>query len=143
MTGSWRSLVTQPAILMIIGAYSAGAQAIQVAVERPLAAELGLSIGDTLRLGSSIDSVASSAVVAAIYEPRPDPAEITKRERHIRLHLPDLAALLGAPDRVDRVGLGLKRGVSPDSVAILLNRSAFGYRVHVSASLIPTTATFG
>ena len=73
--------------------------------------------------------------MAAIYEPRPDPAEIAKRERHIRLHLPDLAALLGFPDRVDRFGLALRPGVSPDSAAILLNRSAFGYRVHVSASL--------
>jgi putative ABC transport system permease protein len=135
MTAPWRSLVLQPAILMIIGAYPAGAQVIQVAVERPLAAELGLSIGDTVRLGTRIDSMTSSAVVAAIYEPRPDPAEIAKRERHIRLHLPDLAALLGVPDRVDRFGLGLRPGVSPDSAAIVLNRGAFGYRVHVSAAL--------
>jgi putative ABC transport system permease protein len=135
MTAPWRSLILQPAILMIIGASAAGAQAVGVAVERQLARELGLLIGDTVRLGTSPDSITTPAIVAAIYEPRPDPAEITKRERHIRLHLPDLAALLGAPDRVDRVGLGLKRGVSPDSVAILLNRSAFGYRVHVSASL--------
>jgi putative ABC transport system permease protein len=135
MTTPWRSLVLQPAILMIIGAYPAGAQVVGVAVERQLARELELSIGDTVRLGTSLDSVTNSAVVAAIYEPRPDPAEIAKRERHIRLHLPDLAALLGAPDRVDRFGIGLRRGVSPDSAAILLNRSAFGYRVHVSTHL--------
>jgi putative ABC transport system permease protein len=135
MAASWRSLILHPAILMIIGAYPAGAQAVGVAVERPLARELGLSIGDTVRLGTSVDSITTPAIVAAIYEPRPDPAEIAKRERHIRLHLPDLAALLGTPDRVDRFGLGLKPGVSPDSAAILLNRSAFGYRVHVSAAL--------
>ena len=135
MTAPWRSLVLQPAILLIIGAHPAEAQAAPVAVERQLAQELGLSIGDTVRLGTRVDSMARSGVVAAIYEPRPDPAEIAKRERHIRLHLPDLAALLGAPDRVDRFGLGLKSGVSPDSTAILLNRSAFGYRVHVSAKL--------
>jgi putative ABC transport system permease protein len=135
MAASWRSLILHPAILMIIGAYPAGAQAVGVAVERPLARELGLSIGDTVRLGTSVDAITTPAIVAAIYEPRPDPAEIAKRERHIRLHLPDLAALLGTPDRVDRFGLGLKPGVSPDSAAILLNRSAFGYRVHVSASL--------
>jgi putative ABC transport system permease protein len=135
MAASWRSLILHPAILMIIGAYPAGAQAVGVAVERPLARELGLSIGDTVRLGTSVDAITTPAIVAAIYEPRPDPAEIAKRERHIRLHLPDLAALLGTPDRVDRFGLGLKPGVSPDSAAILLNRSAFGYRVHVSAAL--------
>jgi putative ABC transport system permease protein len=135
MAASWRSLILHPAILMIIGAYPAGAQAVGVAVERQLARELGLSIGDTVRLGTSVDAITTPAIVAAIYEPRPDPAEIAKRERHIRLHLPDLAALLGTPDRVDRFGLGLKPGVSPDSAAILLNRSAFGYRVHVSAAL--------
>lgn len=106
-----------------------------MAVERQLAQELGLSVGDTVRLGVSIDSITRSAVVAAIYEPRPDPAEIAKRERHIRLHLPDLAGLLGTPDRVDRFGIGLQPGVSPDSAAILLNRAAFGYQVHVSDSL--------
>jgi putative ABC transport system permease protein len=120
---------------MSIGASPAGAQAIGVAVERQLARELGLSIGDSVRLGASADSITTAAVVAAIYEPRPDPAEIAKRERHIRLHLPDLADLLGTPDRVDRFGLGVRRGVSPDTAAMLLNRSAFGYRVHVSASL--------
>ena len=135
MTTPWRSLVLQPAILIIIGAYPAEAQAVAVAVERQLAEELQLAPGDTVWLGTSIDSVTSPAVVAAIYEPRPDPAEIAKRERHIRLHLPDLAALLGAPDRVDRFGLGLRPGVSPDSAAILLNRGAFGYRVHVSTAL--------
>jgi putative ABC transport system permease protein len=135
MPALWRSLILQPAILMIIGACPAEAQAVRIAVERQLAGGLGLSIGDTIRLGNSVDSITTPAVVAAIYEPRPDPAEIAKRERHIRLHLPNLAALLGAPDRVDRFGLGLKPGVSPDSAAIVLNRSAFGYRVHVSDSL--------
>ena len=135
MTAPWRSLVLQSAILMIIGAYPAGAQAVGVAVERQLAEELELSIGDTVHLGTRVDSITTAAVVAAIYEPRPDPAEIAKRERHIRLHLPDLAALLGFPDRVDRFGLGLRPGISADSTATLLNRSAFGYRVHVSDTL--------
>ena len=36
---------------------------------------------------------------------------------------------------MDSFGLGLKPGVSPDSAAILLNRTAFGYRVHVSAAI--------
>lgn len=120
---------------MIIGAYPAGAQVVGVAVERQLAHELGLSVGDTVGLGTSVDSITTSAVVAAIYEPKADPAEITKRERHIRLHLPDLAALVGFPDRVDRFGLALRPGVSAESTAILLNRSAFGYQVHVSDTL--------
>ncbi len=120
------------AILLIIGSGPVVAQVSEVAVERRLAEELGLSIGDTLRLGPAVDSLTKLGVVAAIYEPRPDPAEIAKRERHVRMHLPDLSALLGAPDRVDRYGIGLRPGVLPDTAAAVLNRTAFGYRVYRS-----------
>jgi putative ABC transport system permease protein len=130
-----RRLWPGAAILLIIGASPAVAQVVEVAVERRLATELGLAVGDTVYLGPASDSVTNPGVVAAIYEPRPDPAEIAKRERHIRLHLPDLAALLGAPDRVDRFGIGLRPGVSPDTAAASLNRSAFGYRVYTSSSI--------
>jgi putative ABC transport system permease protein len=110
----------------------ADAQAVGVAVERRLAAELGLRIGDTLRLGAAPGARELAATVAAIYEPRPDPAEVGKQEWHIRMHLPDLADLLGAPDRVDRVGVGLAPGVPADSVAAVLNRTAFGFEAHSS-----------
>ena len=111
------------------------AQVSELAVERVLARELGLSLGDTLRLGPAPDSLSHLAVVAAIYEPRPDPAEIAKRERHIRMHLPDLASLLGGPDRVDRFSIGLKPGIPADSGAAALNRSAFGYRAYASRAI--------
>ena len=103
-----------------------------VAVERRLADELGLEVGDTIRLGATPDSMRSVATVAAIYEPRPDPAQLTKDERHVRLHLPDLAALLGAPDRVDRFGVGLMPGASVDSAVAALERNAFGYEAYAS-----------
>ena len=123
------------AMLLIIVGSPAAAQVSEMAVERRLAEELGLSVGDTLRIGPAVDSLTKLGVVAAIYEPRPDPAEIAKRERHVRLHLPDLAALLGAPDRVDRYGIGLRPGVLPDSAAAVLNRTAFGYRVFSSQTI--------
>jgi putative ABC transport system permease protein len=75
------------------------------------------------------------AVVAAIYEPRPDPAQLTKDERYVRLHLSDLAALLGAPDRVDRFGIGLVPGTPVDSAVAELERNAFGYRAYPSAAI--------
>jgi putative ABC transport system permease protein len=125
----------QASILLIIGPWPAAAQVAEVAVERQLAAALGVSVGDTVQLGPAVDSLGKTGVVVAVYEPRPDPAEIAKRELHVRLHLPDLAAMLGAPDRVDRFGLRLRAGVPPDSVAADLNRSAFGYRVHNSSSI--------
>ena len=130
-----RQSVRLAAILLILGTRALAAQVPQVAVERRLARELGLSVGDTVQVGSAADSVTRPAVVAAVYEPRPDPAEIAKRERHVRLHLPDLAALLGAPDRVDRFGVGLRAGVHPDTAAAVLNESAFGYRAYSSHAI--------
>jgi putative ABC transport system permease protein len=123
------------AVLLIIGGSPAVAQVSEVAVERRLAEELGLSVGDTLRIGPAADSLIKLGVVAAIYEPRPDPAEIAKRERHVRLHLPDLASLLGAPDRVDRYGVALTAEVPADTAAAVLNRTAFGYRAYSSQAI--------
>lgn len=135
MRVNWRRLGLHAATLLSIGASQAAAQVAEVAVERQLARELGLSVGDTLHLGPTSDSVTRVGIVAAIYEPRPDPAEIAKRQRHVRLHLPDLAGILGAPDRVDRFGIGLRPGVHPDTATAILNRTAFGYRVYGSSSI--------
>jgi putative ABC transport system permease protein len=109
------------------------AQLPEVAVERRLADELALHVGDTVRVGAAPDSMRTLVVVAAVYEPRPDPAQITKDERYIRLHLPDLAALLGAPDRVDRFGVGLVPGARVDSAVARLEQNAFGYQAYPSA----------
>jgi len=122
-------------LLFIIGGSPVAAQVAEVAVERRLAEELGLAVGDTLRLGPAVEPLTTLGVVSAIYEPMPDPAEIAKRERHIRMHLPDLAELLGAPDRVDRYGVGLRPGASADTAARVLNRTAFGYRAYTSRAI--------
>jgi putative ABC transport system permease protein len=111
------------------------AQLPAVAVERRLAEDLSLHVGDTIRLGTAPDSIRALATVGAVYEPRPDPAEITKDERHVRMHLPDLAALLGAPDRVDRFGVGVVPGVPVDSAVAALERNAFGYQAYPSAAI--------
>jgi len=111
------------------------AQLPAVAVERRLAEELALRVGDTVRLGTAPDSMRALATVAAVYEPRPDPAEITREERHVRMHLPDLAVLLGAPDRVDRFGVGVVPGVPVDSAVAALERNAFGYQAYPSATI--------
>ena len=86
-----------------------------------------------MRLGTAPDSMRALATVGAIYEPRPDPAQITRDERHVRLHLPDLAALLGPPDRVDRFGVGLVPGDPVDSAVAALEQNAFGYQAYRSA----------
>jgi ABC-type antimicrobial peptide transport system permease subunit len=124
-----------PAILLVAPATPAAAQVSEVAVEQQLARELGLSVGDTLRLGPAPDSVTRLARVAAVYQARPDPAEIAKRERHVRMHLPDLASLLGVPDRVDRLSIGLNPGIPADSAVAALNGTAFGYRAYATTAI--------
>ncbi len=122
-------------LCLLLMAQVAAAQVTGIAVERSLAGQLRLHVGDTVRLGAAPDSMGRLAVVSAIYEPRPDPAEIAKGERHIRMHLPDLAAMLRAADRVDRFGVGLEPGVPPDSAVAMLNRAAFGYRAYSSQAI--------
>ncbi len=124
-----------PALLLASVLVQGPAPHTELAVDQSTAARLGLSVGDTVRLGSSPDSLHRLAVVTAIYQPRPDPAEISRRSLHVRLHLPDLASLLGTPDRVDRFGIGIQRGIPPDSAAAVLNRFAFGFRAHPSAEV--------
>lgn len=122
-------------LLWAVTAGSGTAQVVDVAVERALAEQAGLRVGDTVRLGTAPDSLNRIAVVAAIYEPRPDPAEISRQALHIRLHLPDLEALLGTPDRVDRFGVALEPGVEPDSAVAVLNANAYGFRAYSSAEI--------
>ncbi len=124
-----------PAVLLAARLTPAAAQVSEIAVERHLARELDLSVGDTLRLGPTPDSVTTLVRVAAVYEPRPDPAEIAKRERHLRMHVPDLASLLGLPDRVDRLSIGLNPGISSDSAVAALNGTAFGYRAYATTAI--------
>ena len=120
------------ALQLTLALFQGAAPATELAIERPVAERLHLAVGDTVHLGANPDSLRHLGVIVAIYEPRPDPAEISRRDLRVRLHLPDLAGLLGAPDRVDRFGVGVAPGVPPDSAAAALNRSAFGFRAHPS-----------
>lgn len=128
------------ALVLLLGTQAAGAvarpaPAVELAVERRLADSLGLAVGDTLRIGTAADSLARLGVVAAIFEPGPDPATILRRDYRVRLHLPDLAELTGAPDRIDRIGVALAPGADPVAAAERLNRTAFGFRAYPSAGL--------
>jgi putative ABC transport system permease protein len=135
MTAFFRQLGRVLALLAVAGTRPVGAQLPGVAVERQLARELDLSVGDTVRLGPATDSLSLQVTIEAVYEPRPDPAEIAKGERHLRMHLPDLATLLGVPDRVDRLSIGLRPGISADSAARALDRSAYGYQAYSSRAI--------
>jgi putative ABC transport system permease protein len=114
---------------------------LSIAIERRFAAAARLRVGDTVRLSSSAISSARLARIVAIYEPQPDPSTIMRRDYHVRLHLADLALLLGQPDRVDRIGVALVPGIDPDSAASRLNRTAFGYDVFPSRTIAAQSST--
>ena len=115
--------------------------AIPIAVERRFAEAASLHVGDTLRVSSTATSGNRLAMVAAIYDPQADPATIMRRDYHVRLHLGDLAALLGQPDRVDRIGIVLHEGVNPDTAAARLNLRAFGYDVFPARTIAAQSST--
>lgn len=131
MTGTTMLL----AVMALAGQGQAGGGPVPVALERRLAERLGASTGDTIMVSFEAGAPGHEVVVAAVYESRPDPASVTRRDFAVRFHLPDLARLLGAPDRVDRFGLGLRPGADPDSAAAALNRVAFGFRAAPSAAI--------
>jgi putative ABC transport system permease protein len=124
-----------PLLLLGLALSPRPAAAQAIAVERRLAEELGIRVGDTVRLGPAPESLRVAAVVAALYEPRPDPSGVMRRDRQVRMHLSDLAGLVGHPDRVDRFGIALRPGFPPESVSARLNRTAFGYRARPSAEI--------
>lgn len=106
-----------------------------IALERRLAERLGARVGDTLEIGAEAGRLTRRAVVAAIYEPTADPSAVTRREFFLRLHLPDLAELLGTPDRVDRFGVRLAPGVADTTAVRVLNQLAYGFRAYPSREI--------
>ena len=106
-----------------------------IAVETRLARELSLAVGDTLEVRREPDAQPRRVTVAAIYLARSDPTTVLRNEFQVRFHLPDLARLLGTPDRIDRIGVGLAPGIAPDTAAARLDRLGIGFRVHPSADV--------
>ena len=130
-------------VLVVTAVAPLGAQGsvVPIAIERRLAQMAHLRVGDTLQVTSSTTYPGRRAAVAAIYDPQADPATIMRRDLHIRLHLADLASLLGQPDRVDRIGVMLQPGVDADSAAAQLNRTAFGYDLFASEAIAAQSST--
>jgi putative ABC transport system permease protein len=135
---NWRGV----AILLTIGLTHslAAQQVIPIAVERRFAEAARVGVGDTISI-STPGSASHPATVVAIYEPHADPATIMRRDYYVRMHLGDLAALLGQPDRVDRIGVAVQPGTNIDSVASRLNAGAFGFDVYASREIATRTST--
>lgn len=132
---------------MLIGlalAAALQAPAPEVLVERRLAESVPLRPGDTVRVRALASGAAPRAfVVGGVFERAADPSRIARNEHEVRFHLPDLEALTGSRDRVDRFAVVLAPGASPDSAARWIEGLAFGTRGYGSRELAEeTSATF-
>ncbi|MEP6589857.1 MAG: FtsX-like permease family protein [Gemmatimonadota bacterium] len=127
--------------MLLLAPACLSAQALDLAVERRFAEAARLRVGDTVWVAATADAPERVARVAAIIEPLADPATIMRRDYRVRMHLPDLAALLGQPDRVDRFGVALQPGIAIDSAADRLNRIAFGYEAFPTGMIASQSST--
>jgi putative ABC transport system permease protein len=131
--------------LALAAALAQGQPAVpEVLVERRLAEAARLGPGDTVRVRALASRAAPRRfVVAGVFERPADPNRIARNEYEVRFHLPDLEALTGKRDRVDRFAVVLAPGASADSAARWIEGIAFGTRAYGSAALAEeTSATF-
>ena len=97
---------------------------------------LGLAVGDTLDVSADASMHDATAWrIAGIYRPRPDPFEVGYGRLHLAMHLPDLAALTGAEDQVDRIVVRLRDPARRQAFADDFNRAAYGMRAYTSEDL--------
>ena len=127
--------------LLLVAPHPLSAQLLEIAVERRFAEAAHLKVGDAVQVAASADAPEHVARIAAIIEPAADPATIMRRDYRVRLHLADLADLLGQPDRVDRFAVALEPGIDPDSAAERLNQIAFGYEVFPTRAIASQSST--
>jgi len=90
--------------LLTVAATATGADGPSIAqppgvlLSRQLAAQAGVSVGDTITV--AVDPTGTRAVkfrVTGIYEPTPDPMRFTAKRLDAHMHLPDLMALVADP----------------------------------------------
>jgi len=79
--------------------------------------------------------------VAGIFEPRADPATLTRDRPRILFHLPQLAAFTGRPDEVDRFSVRLRSGADTAAAAERLAGYLPGARVLPTAEVARRSST--
>jgi putative ABC transport system permease protein len=88
-----------------------------VLVERGFASQAALEPGDSLELAARIDGPRCPIVIAGMFDPAADPAELTRERPRLIFHLPDLQRLSGRDGEVDRFSLGLAESADSDIIA--------------------------
>jgi len=114
-----------------------------VAVDERLMHDAGLRLGDHVVVSGAPGAPGDTVVIAAVLRRTADPSEIARSEYRLRLHLDQLAALIGYGDRVDRFAVATRPGVDAARAAADVNRSAFGFQAYRSKDIaVETSRTF-
>lgn len=130
-------------ILALVTVLAPAQEAGGILVERRLAEELAVGIGDTVTARGLTGHLSLPFVIEGIYERPADPNRISRNELEVRFHLPDLEALLGIEDRVDRFAIQLRPGSDLAAAAGWIEGLAYGTRVIGTADLSEeSSATF-
>lgn len=112
-----------------------------VLIERSLSTRYGLTAGDTVRLGPEVRRPECRAVVAGVYEPDADPAELARERPRVVLRLGDLARLTGRDDEVDRFSVRLAGSADAGAVAERLGALMPGTRVVLAETVAARAST--
>ncbi len=115
-----------------------------VALDERMRIDLGVRVGDTVRVSATPgDTAGERVIVGALLARRADPSEIARAEYRARLHLDQLQRLIGYGDRVDRFAVLTDTGAGRERVLRTVNAAAFGFRAHRSEEIaVKTGATF-
>lgn len=120
-----------------------------VLVSRQLAEAKGLAAGAQIRLAPGADGQSARTFrILGIYEPTPDPMEISESKFKVRLHLPDMARLVSGPDdliaieTVDQVNLVLRDPRQASTVATQLMTGTPGIVARQAKAAVSGAGTF-
>jgi len=120
-----------------------------VLVSRQLAESRGLAADSVIRLAPENDAqTARRFQVLGVYETTPDPMELSDSKFKVRLHLPDLARLMAAPDdllaaeTVDQVNLALRNPGASTALAAQLTAETPGVVARPVRAALTGVGTF-
>lgn len=99
------------------------------------AGRLGVREGDLVQIAAGPTGPWRTVRVERVYRPALYPTELALRGVDVRLHLPDLEALLGQGDQVDSIVVRLRTPGRAAAVVARLNTVALGFRAYTSADL--------
>jgi putative ABC transport system permease protein len=115
-----------------------------IAIDDRLAADAHIAVGDRVVI-SAIPGASSgdTVIVSAIVKRGTDPAEVTRNEYRVRLHLDQLQTLAAYGDRVDRFAVATRGDSATTEALAEINSAAFGFEAHRSREIaVETSKTF-